>query len=105
MNHCVNQVKISGNVGAPISYGTTGSGAPAVSFMLASDRNKSDGAGAITVWARVNAYGPVLVSQCRAHLEKGSFVLVDGELMNRAGQHDELTEVRARRLEFTAKES
>jgi len=94
----VNKVVISGNVGDRITYGKTGSGTPACSFSVASDRK--DGKEIITAWVRVNVYGEDLVHDCQEKLGKGIYVVVDGELMNRDGKVGELTEVRAREIVF-----
>jgi single-stranded DNA-binding protein len=92
----INSVVISGNVGDRITIGRTGRGDPACSFSVASDAAPVPTA----TWVRVSVYGPELVEVCRAHLTKGVYVLVEGELMNRAGKFGELTEVRARRVVF-----
>lgn len=94
----VNKVVISGNVGDRITHGKTGSGVPACSFSVASDRK--DGRDTITAWVRVNVYGEELVRDCKERLEKGIYAIIDGELMNRDGKVGELTEVRARSIVF-----
>jgi len=95
----LNKVIISGNVGAQISFDNTASGTPACSFFLASDRYSSGGA-VVSAWVKINVYGDGLVRICRSRLEKGGYVLVEGELMNRDGQLGELVEVRAREVIF-----
>lgn len=95
----LNRVIISGNVGAQISFNNTGSGTPAGSFFLASDRHSSGGA-VVSAWVKINIYGDSFVRICRTRLEKGCYVLVEGELMNRDGQLGELVEVRAREVIF-----
>lgn len=92
----INSVIISGNVGDRITIGKTGRGDSACSFSVASDAAPVPTA----TWVRVSVYGDELVQVCRAHLVKGVYVLVEGELMNRAGRFGELTEVRARRVVF-----
>ena len=94
----MNIVVLSGNVSAKIDYAHTGNGAPVCTFQMAADRPARDRT--ITVWVKVNAYGQGLVDVCRQRLGRGAQVIVEGELMNRDGQLGELTEVRARRLEF-----
>jgi single-stranded DNA-binding protein len=94
----VNRVIISGNVSGNIHYGSTGQGSSALSFSLASDR-KVNGS-TITAWVKVNVYLDPLVRICKARLDKGGYILVEGELMNRDGVHGELTEVRAREIIF-----
>jgi single-stranded DNA-binding protein len=92
----INSVIISGNVGDRITIGRTSRGDPACSFSVASDAAPVPTA----TWVRVSVYGEELVQVCRMHLTKGVYVLVEGELMNRAGRFGELTEVRARRVVF-----
>lgn len=96
----INVICISGNVGERINFSQTGSGVQACSFSLASDRHASGG-DVITVWAKVNVYGAGLVELCRNRLGKGSYVQVKGELMNRDGQHGQLTEIRAQDIIFS----
>jgi single-stranded DNA-binding protein len=95
----LNRVIISGNVGAQIAFNNTGSGTSACSFFLASDRHSSGGA-VVSAWVKINVYGDSFVRICRSRLEKGCYVLVEGELMNRDGQLGELVEVRAREVIF-----
>ena len=95
----LNRVIISGNVGAQISFNNTSSGMPACSFFLASDRHAGRGS-VVSAWVKINVYGDDFVRICRARLEKGGYVLVEGELMNRDGQLGELVEVRAREVIF-----
>jgi len=93
-----NFVFLSGNASSKIEYAQTGNGAPVCTFQMAADRVARDRT--ITVWVKVNAYGQGLVDLCRQRLGRGVTVMVEGELMNRDGQMGELTEVRARRLDF-----
>lgn len=93
----VNIVTLSGNVGQ-INFDTKKNGAEVLSFTVASDRYS--GGDKITVWVKINVYMERLVRICRSKLSKGSYVIVEGELMNRDGQHGELTEVRAREVLF-----
>ena len=95
----INRVIISGNVGAQIAFAGTGSGVAACSFFIASDRHSSGGA-VISAWVKINVYGDNFVRICRSRLQKGCYVLVEGELMNRDGQLGELVEVRAREILF-----
>lgn len=94
----INQVVISGNVAGNINFAQLQRGGQALSFSVASDR-KSNGS-TITAWVKVNVYHEALVRICKSRLEKGGYVLIQGELMNRDGQHGELTEVRAREIIF-----
>jgi single-stranded DNA-binding protein len=100
----INRVIISGNVGGQMSFKATGNGSAACSFFLASDRHSSGGA-VVSAWVKINAYGDNFVRICRSRLEKGVYVLVEGELMNRDGpQLGELVEVRAREIIFLPRE-
>lgn len=94
----VNSVILSGNVGQ-VNFASLNSGADVLTFTIASDR--FGGGDKITVWVKVNVYVDNLVRICKSKLIKGSYVIVEGELMNREGQHGELTEVRAREVIFT----
>ena len=93
----INKVIISGNVAGNINFGEV-KGGSALSFSVASDR-KANGS-TITAWVKINVYHEALVRICRTRLLKGGYVLIEGELMNREGQHGELTEVRAREIIF-----
>ena len=84
----MNHVWLAGNIGGRIIFGRTRDDDLACSFSVASDH------GGGTTWARVNAYGTV-AAQCQGRAEKGVYVMVRGELMNRHGQFGELTEIRA----------
>jgi single stranded DNA-binding protein len=95
----LNHVVLAGNVSGSISFGNLPNGAAVVSFLLASDR-ATPGGGAVTAWVKVNVYREGLVNICDQRLEKGAYVLVEGELMNRDGVHGQLTEVRAREIIF-----
>lgn len=94
----INRAIVSGNVKGKITFSPTGSGTNACSFTLASDRHASGGV--VTAWIKINAYGDGLVDICRRRLNKGVYVLVEGELMNRDGQMGELTEIRAKDIIF-----
>lgn len=97
----LNRVIISGYVCEKINYGNTREGgAQACSFTLASSRvgqGKS-----VTAYIKINVYGDGLVGLCRSRLFRSAYLLVEGELMNRDGAVEELTEVRARELIFLA---
>ena len=97
-----NRVVVSGNATDKTSFSQTDNGTPTCTFTLASDRHTRDAV--VTVFVKVNAYGRQLVELCRARLGRGSYVLVEGELMNRDGRLGELTEVRAKDLIFMAGE-
>lgn len=94
----VNRVTISGNVSGSIRFQETRNGVAACSFSLVSDKPVENNV--VKAWVRVNVYGERLVGQCRQRLERGVYVIVDGELMNRDGQYREMTEVRAQEMVF-----
>jgi single-stranded DNA-binding protein len=98
MTKAINKVFISGNTAGRINFHETGNSTPACSFSIASDRRSPDGP--ITAWVKINAYGGGLVSICKKFFTKGGYVLIEGELMNREGQHGDLMEVRAKELIF-----
>lgn len=79
----------TGEVGH-LTLGQTTKGMPVCSFTFGME--KEDG---YVAWVRVNVYG-VHVEFCNKELEKGTRVLVQGELMNRARSTGglALTEVR-----------
>ena len=93
----VNTVILSGNVGQ-MTFASTRSGSEALTFTVASDRYGNGKQ--VTVWVKINVYLEGLVRVCKTRLVKGAYVIVEGELMNRDGQHGELTEVRAREIIF-----
>lgn len=93
----VNHVSVSGNVGDKIEFGETGRGAEACGFNMAAEP-RTGGAG--PVWIRVNVYDPALIAECKRRLARGTYVVVDGQLMNRAGRFGEITEIRAKELIF-----
>ena len=86
----------SGNVASDVSYGHTGKGEPACNFRIAVEQAHKQ-----LTFLRVNVYGGN-VEVCRLRgLQKGDYVLVQGELMNRSGHgqsNDTLTEVRCQEI-------
>jgi single-stranded DNA-binding protein len=94
----INSVTISGNALGNIEYGRVTNGAECCGFSVASERHSANGV--VTAFVKVNVYVEGLVRICRAKLAKGVYVVVQGELMNRDGQHGDLTEVRAREIIF-----
>ena len=89
-----NKVILSGNVTGKIDYATTDNGSEVCTFVIASDRHGSGG-GVVTAFVKVNVYAEPLVRLCRNRLDKGSYLLLEGELMNRSTPSGKLTEVRA----------
>lgn len=97
----LNRVIISGNVTEKIDFARTEAGNTEVcTFTLASDRHTSGKV--ITAFVKVNVYVEALVRVCRSRLAKGSYLIVEGELMNRTTPSGKLTEVRAWELIFMA---
>ena len=91
----INKVLVAGNVGRNISFDTTDTTKEAAcSFRVFSDRGRGDNL--VTAWVRVNVYGEGLVGLVRDRIERGSYVLIDGELMNRRTKTGVYTELRAR---------
>lgn len=100
----VNHVILSGNVtGAKPVFTHVSGGKPACSFEIATHR-AVPGGGQVRAYVRINVYVEALVRLCEDRLSKGEYVVVAGELMNRDGQHGELTEVRARELIFLSRQ-
>ena len=94
----LNRVTVSGNVSGDIRFGQLPDDSPVMTFSMASDRKTDNGT--VTAWIKVNVYIEPLVRLCRERLSRGSYVLVDGELMNREGQYGKLTGVRAQEIIF-----
>lgn len=98
----VNTVNISGNVTGKIFFSTTAvKKTKACSFTLVSERKGPNGV-SVYAYVKVNAYGDNLFDICNKHLNKGVYVYVQGELMNRSGKVGELTEVRANQIIFNS---
>lgn len=75
----VNCVVLAGNVGGQIVTSTTSHGRSALSFKIAIGKKK-DG---VPVWVRVNVYDE-FADMCKTLVEKGGYVVIEGELMNRS---------------------
>lgn len=95
---CVNKVLVSGRVSGKIAFKKTNNGSSACSFPMTSVRQGMGGS--VLARTKINCYGEGLVDVCKARLEEGLYVLIEGELMNREGQFGELTEVRAKEIVF-----
>lgn len=94
----VNKIVISGSVSRDVKYVKTRSGVDVCTFGLTSER------GAHKVYAKINVYMDWLVGLCKETLGVGDYVIVEGELMNRDGRSEALTEVRARDIVFVEEE-
>lgn len=79
----------SGDVATDVLFSATGKGEKAAAFKVAIEQ-----AHKATVFVRINVYGGNVEVLRERGVKKGDFVVVDGELMNRRGQADTLTEVR-----------
>lgn len=89
----INKVIVSGNVSGDVQF--LQGARDQCTFCLASDRHAQGQV--VTAWIRVNVYIEALVKLCRSRLNKGTYVVVEGELMSRG-------EVRARELIFLKNE-
>jgi single-stranded DNA-binding protein len=86
----------SGNVASDVHYGETGRGDSACNFRICVEEAHKP-----LVYVRVNVYGGnVDVCKMRS-LGRGDYVIVEGELMNRKGQDDFLTEIRCKKIVIT----
>lgn len=83
----LNHVVFSGNVGSIIYTETHVKNDPVITFMLCSEREEN-----FTTWAKICVYGK-LALYCKDRLQKGSYVLVDGELKNRRSRSSEYLEL------------
>lgn len=83
----------SGNVASDVSYGTTSAGEDACNFRLAVEQGYQQ-----ISYFRVNVYSNEASACRKKNLSKGDYVVIQGELMNRKGQEDTLTEIRCRRI-------
>jgi single-stranded DNA-binding protein len=93
LNRGTNAWNGSGNLSSSVSYGNTRGGDDACNFKLSIDHLYKP-----TLNVRVNVYGGNVDVCRRLGLKKGDFVVVDGELMNRSGHDEVLTEVRCREI-------
>lgn len=93
----INKVVLSGHITGRGDYDEK-KGQLRCSFQVASDRHSHGDV--ITAVIRVNVFIDALARMCERKLTKDLYVIVEGELMNRGGQHEKLTEVRARQIIF-----
>ena len=83
----------SGVVYSDVLFAETRSGNRACSFRLAIDKkNKS------RVIVRINAYGGNTVVIERRQMKRGDYCIIAGELMNRVGNGEDLTEIRCEEI-------
>ncbi len=79
----------SGNVVTDILFSETRGGDPACSFRMAIDKAHKS-----TVYVRINVYGGNVHVIKKRGLDRGDYCIIGGELMNRRGQGETLTEIR-----------
>lgn len=94
----INRVVLSGNATGKIEFSKTDTGTEVCTFTVASDRHSSGSV--VTAFIKVNVYVDALVRLCRSRLQKGCYILIEGELMNRTTPSGKLLEVRAWELLF-----
>ena len=93
LNRGTNSWNGSGSLVSNVSYGNTRVGGPACNFKMAIDHPYKQ-----KLFVRINVYGGNVNVCKKLNLRKGDFVVVDGELMNRNGHDEILTEVRCREI-------
>lgn len=106
----INSVMIAGNLTTAPSFRRTTNGTPVANFNIASNRRFKDNTGQ---WRENVCYVGVvawykLAESCAENLQKGSAVLVDGELQSRIWKNDDgssknVVEIKARRIQFLNK--
>lgn len=106
----VNSVMIAGNLTTAPSFRRTTNGTPVANFYIASNRRFKDNTGQ---WRENVCYVGVvawykLAESCAENLQKGSAVLVDGELQSRIWKNEDgssknVVEIKARRIQFLNK--
>ncbi len=106
----INSVIIVGNLIKDPAFRQTTSGVPVANFMIASNRKFKDNSGivkedvcfiGIVAWYK-------LAESCRDNLQRGSAVLVEGELQSRSWKTEEgftrnTIEIKARRIQFLSR--
>jgi len=103
----INSVMIAGNLTTAPSFRRTTNGTPVANFYIASNRRFKDNTGQ---WRENVCYVGVvawykLAESCAENLQKGSAVLVDGELQSRIWKNEDgstknVVEIKARRIQF-----
>jgi single-strand DNA-binding protein len=106
----VNTVIIAGNLTREPSFRRTTNGTPVANFWIASSRKFKDNTGQ---WRENVCYVGVvawykLAETCSENLQKGSAVLVEGELQSRSlrgedGRNRNIVEIKASRVQFLNK--
>ena len=108
----INIVTIAGNLTSDPSFRKTSNGTPVANFFIASNRRFRDNNGN---WRENVCYIGVvawhkLAESCHENLQKGSAVLIDGEIQSRTwknpdGSSKNVVEIKARRIQFLNKRS
>ena len=103
----INSAVIAGNLTCDPSFRKTTNGTPVANFFIASNRKFKDNNGQ---WRENVCYVGVvawykLAESCFENIQKGSAVIVDGELQSRSWRNDDGTtrnvvEIKARRIQF-----
>lgn len=108
----INIVMIAGNLTSDPSFRQTSNGTPVANFFIAANRRFKDNNGN---WRENVCYIGVvawhkLAESCHENLQKGSAVLIDGEIQSRTwknpdGSSKNVVEIKARRIQFLNKRS
>jgi len=108
----INMVMMAGNLTSDPSFRNTSNGTPVANFYIASNRRFRDNNGN---WRENVCYIGVvawhkLAESCNDNLQKGSAVLIDGEIQSRTwknadGSTKNVVEIKARRIQFLNKRS
>ncbi|MBC8186524.1 single-stranded DNA-binding protein [candidate division KSB1 bacterium] len=103
----INNVLVAGNLTCDPSFRKTTNGTPVANFFIASNRKFKDNNGQ---WRENVCYVGVvawykLAESCFENIQKGSAVIIDGELQSRSWRNDDgssrnVVEIKARRIQF-----
>ena len=106
----INSIIIAGNLTRDPAFRQTTNGTPVLNFTIAANRKYRD---ANNRWQEEVCYVGVvawnkLADSCTNRLEKGSAVLIDGELQSHLFKYDDgvsrsIVEIKARRIQFLNK--
>ena len=106
----INSIVIAGNLTRDPVFRRTTNGTPVTNFWIASNRKFKDNSGQ---WRENVCYVGVvawykLAENCAENLQKGSAILVEGELQSRSfrsddGRNRNIVEIKARRVQFLNK--
>lgn len=92
----INNVVVAGNVARDPMFDKTKEGMDACSFVIVINE-KGSRAEDIVTWVRINMFGDV-VAIVREKVKQGDYVIIRGELMNRAASEDPGKSLGARNL-------